>query len=375
MQTGWLQEVVEADGPFASVHLDVTRDQPTSAEELRLRWAAVRQSLLDQGAPQDVVGVVEDVVLSETGLPGEQGRTVIAGPAGVVLDRILPRRPVRDSGSYGPVPHLMPLVRGLVDAVPYAVVEVDAAGADVTLVDALGQPVLEREIEGGHDVLHKFGGGGWSHRRFQMRVEDSWERNAAAVADGLDRVVAQHRPALLLLAGDPQVRSLVHRHATGRVAELLTDLESGGRAEGVHEEAFQEAVEGALRRHRQAAMGELLARYTEHLGRDDSVAHGLPAVVEALRAGAVDVLLLADDPSSTERLWAGDQPLQIGRTEQEVAALGSTSATSDRADAVLLRALVAQRGDIELVEGTDVLDGGVGALLRFDVRPPVPGRS
>jgi len=83
----------------------------------------------------------------------------------------------------------------------------------------------------------------------------------------------------------------------------------------------------------------------------------------------------ADDPSSTERLWAGDQPLQIGRTEQEVAALGSTSATSDRADAVLLRALVAQRGDIELVEGTDVLDGGVGALLRFDVRPPVPGRS
>lgn len=374
METAWLQSVVETPGPYASVHVDVSRTDAAAQEELRLRWAAVRRSLAEDGAPDDVVAVVEERVLAPTGLAGEQGRSIIATPGGVLLDRVVPRRPLRDSGRFGSVPHLMPVVRALEGTAPYALVEVDRAGADVTLVDAMGRPAEEAQVEGGHDVLHKVGGGGWSHRRFQMRVEDSWERNATAVAEHLDDVVARNPVDLVLLTGDPQACTYVRRHATGRVAERLVEVEGGGRNEGVHPEAFARRVDEVLAAHGQRRMGDVLARFEQERGRDGAAAAGLPGVVEALRGGAVEVLLLHDDPSSTAELWAGEQPLHLGCTEDEVRALGSASATTDRADAVLLRALVAQKGEVVLVEGESMVDGGVGALLRFDVRPPVPGR-
>jgi peptide subunit release factor 1 (eRF1) len=373
MDTGWLQPTVNARPPFASVHVDATRDEATSAHEVELRWAAVRERLQSAGAPDEVLEVIGERVLQATGLPGEQGRHVVASGTDVVLDRVAPHRPVRDAGSYGLVPHLMPVVRGLASVVPYALVDVDRAGADVTLVDAFGREQDAHSVEGGHDVLHKFGGGGWSHRRFQMRVEDSWERNAEAVAADLDKVVAEHRPRLVVLAGDPNARTYVRRHATGRLEELLVDVEGGGRADGVSQEALQERVDEVVTRHRQSAMGDVIARFEEAAGRDQAAANGLPAVVEALRGGAVDVLLLHDDPSSTARLWAGPEPLQLGRSEDEVRALGAQEVVVDRADAVLLRALVGQDGHIELIEGADVLRDGIGALLRFDVRPATPG--
>ena len=373
MQTGWLQSVLETPGPYASVHLDVTRTDNTADEELRLRWAQVAGQLEAAGAPDALVRRVEDVVRSPTGLPGEQGRTVVATADEVLLDRVLPHRPLRDGGAYGAVPHLLPLVRALADSVPYVLVEVDHAGADVTVVDGTGRPVAEEEVDGGHDVLHKVPGGGWSHRRYQMRAEDSWERNATAVAERLDAVVSRHAPELVLISGEAQARSHVHRHASGRVAERLVDVEGGGRGDGVHEQAFTERVEKVLTDRRQRSLGEAVERYRQEHGRGGAAASGLAGVVDALRQGAVELLLLADDPTSTATLWAGEDALQLGTTEDEVRALGSPTAVRERADAVLLRALVAQKGDVELLE-RDGLDAGIGALLRFDVRPPVPGR-
>jgi hypothetical protein len=376
MDTTWLTPVTDATGPLASVHLDVTRTDASAAHEVELRWHAVEEQLRAGGAPDGVVAAVRRVMLRPSGLPGEHGRSVFAGADGVVLERVLPRRPLRDSASYGLVPHLMPVVRALAGAVPYALVEVDRTGADVSVVDAFGVEREEHEVVGDHDVLHKFGGGGWSHKRFQLRVEDSWERNATAVARDLDRLVGRERPALVVLAGDAHARGYVHSHASGRLAPLLVDVEGGGRADGVSLEALTERVEAALSRYRLSRMGDVLARFEQEHGRSGLAAAGLPAVVEALREGAVDTLLLADDPSSTARLWAGRDPLQLGTAADDVRALGSDVALEERADAVLLRALVAQRGQVELVEGAaDVLPGGIGALLRFDASPPVPGSA
>lgn len=375
MQTGWLQPIVTAEGPFASVHLDATRAEATANHEVELRWEAVRAQLLEQGAPQSVVKSIEGLALAQTGLPGEQARSIVATDAGVLLDRVLPRRPVRDSGTYGPIPHLMPVVRALAGTFPYALVVADHTGADVTFVDAVGRPADSHEVEGGHDVLHKYGGGGWSHRRFQMRVLDSWERNAEAVAKDLDKVVAQHAPELVVVGGDPHAKGYLRQHASERVASLIQEVDGGSRAAGADEEAFEERVEEVLARHRQTVMGELAARFEQDRGRGGAIADGLGAVVDALRGGAVDTLLLQDDASSTATLWAGDEPLHLGSTRDEVLALGSTTAVEDRADAVVVRAVAGQDARIELVEGMELLTGGIGALLRFDVRPPTPGRS
>lgn len=134
------------------------------------------------------------------------------------------------------------------------------------------------------------------------------------------------------------------------------------------------AVENALAAKRQQVMGDVLARFEQEAGRDGAAADGQTAVVEALRGGQVDTLLLQDDHSSTATLWGSDNPLVLGTTAEEVHALGGTNPTEDRADALLLRALIAQDGGFELVE-VDKVSDGVGALLRFSARPPVPGEG
>jgi Bacterial archaeo-eukaryotic release factor family 2 len=369
----WLQPAVSGTGPFATVHVDASRDSEDAAHEIELRWQAIERSLEDQGAPSSLLQELGEIALKPTGRAGEQGRSIVAGPDGVLVDRILPSRPARDAGHYGAIPHLMPIVRALDGAVPYVIAKVDRAGADIAVVDLLAAEKEELEVEGGHDVLHKVPGGGWSHRRFLSRVQDSWDRNADAVAAELDRVFLEHRPGIVVVTGDPYASSALIDSLGTEAREAVVEVEGGGRAEGTDEEAFARSVEEVLTRHRQEHMGDVLARYTEAVGQDRLVASGLTAVVEALRGGAVDVMLLHDDPSSDLTLWAGEDPMQIGTSRQDVEALGAERPTQERADAVLIRALVGQGGSVELVDTADVLSGGIGALLRFDVRPPVPG--
>ncbi|MFP5347191.1 MAG: hypothetical protein ACLGIA_09195, partial [Actinomycetes bacterium] len=129
MDLTWLQPVVNGQGPFTSVHIDVSRETADAAHEVELRWQAVRRSLQEQGAQAEVLDDLEQTVLQQTGRAGEQGRSLVVGVDGVLLDRVVPRRPVRDSGYYGQIPHLMPLVRALDGAATYLLVETDRAGA------------------------------------------------------------------------------------------------------------------------------------------------------------------------------------------------------------------------------------------------------
>lgn len=375
MDTGWLKQVIEAPGPYVCVHMDITRSDFTAEQELRTRWSSLSSELLGQGAEAQVVEAVGDVLLAPTGLGGPQGRSVIANASAVLMDQVLSSPPARDEAVAGPLPHLLPVLRGLSGAVPHAIVELDRTGADIAVVGQAFEKVVTEQVEGDHDVIHKVSsGGGWSHRRMQMRAEDSWERNATAVAERLDALVAEHRPQLILLTGDDDTRSYLRDHASDRVEGVLVDIDGSGRAEGVHTEAFRQRVEEALSRHRFAAMAELVARFEQSAGRGDGAASDLSSVVQALRAGAVGTLLLQEDLSGLPELWAGDDPLHIGMTEADVAALGSRIAVLGPADAVLVRAAAGQGAEVEPLTGVHVLDTGVGALLRFETRPPVPGR-
>jgi len=87
----------------------------------------------------------------------------------------------------------------------------------------------------------------------------------------------------------------------------------------------------------------------------------------------VGTLLLVDRPDPAERLWTGPQPAQIGRSVDEMDAMGVDLGYEDRADEVVLRALIDADGELELLEAdSTLLPDGIGALLRFDtgrVRP------
>ncbi|WP_341856117.1 Vms1/Ankzf1 family peptidyl-tRNA hydrolase [Brachybacterium sp. GPGPB12] len=143
--------------------------------------------------------------------------------------------------------------------IPFAVrqplVVVDRAGADLHLrapenpsiahgPNGLGE---DATVEGGHDVLHKasVGGGpqhGWRADNFEARVEDSWERNADAVAEAVERAAREHRVDMVMLSGDVRAMGLL-REALGReTSERLLEVPGGDRGAALDRGPFREAL-------------------------------------------------------------------------------------------------------------------------------------
>jgi release factor family 2 len=367
-----LQSVVRARGGFASVCLDVSRATEDADQRLRLRWKAVVRQLRSDGAPDSLIDRIAERVLEPTGHGGELSRFVIATEDDVLLDTVLPRAVTQaDDGHFGPLPHLLPLVRVWATMSPYVLVKVDHTGADIVSVDASGLDAEVWRSEGGHDVIHKVPGGGWSHRRYQSRVEDSWERNVEQVVKNLDTIVASHVGGPVFLVGEPYARSVVQATATGRLAERLIDLGHGSRAAGSSDKNVEQLIGDHLAAARRATKERRLARLSEQSARPDgAAAMSLDDVLSALREAAVEALILVDRPEASESsdvLWTGPQPLAIGRSEQDVKGLGVDEVYADRLGEVLLRALIETDGDLELLdEPSESVPDGVGGLLRFD---------
>lgn len=363
-----------ATAPFASVALDATRVDRAGGDDVVQRWRAQADRLVDLGAPQSVLEAMEPHATAATGLGGELTRVVVASGDSVVVDVVLPGRPPRDEALFGPVPHLMPVVRALSGAMPYAVARVDRAGADIEVVGLAGA-TEKAEVEGGHDLLHKVGSGGWSQRRYQARVEDSWEHNAAAVGGEVESVVRRHRPDVVLVGGDEHAVEALTRHLDGEALPAVVKVEGLSRAEGVHEDTESEAVSAALERRRAQRRAALVDEFSEEVSRQQRAVEGLGAVVSSLRRGQVERLLLNDDPTSTLELWAGEQPLQLGVSEQDSRDAGAVSPRQSRADAVIAWALVGSAAEATLLDPGEVqLTEGVAALLRWSDEATEHGR-
>src|SRR5665648_829263 len=217
MKLDSLKPLLDHHGPLTTVCLDVTRAEEAGDRELRSRWNGLRKRLEAAGAPSETIDALADVVLRPTHVPGPHGRFVVASGARILYDRVLSGPPAREEAFHDGVPALMPAAQAEEDAVRYLLVEVDRSGADLTW-SGTDTPAPEPDadhVEGGHDVLHKVRAGGWSHRRTQSRAEDSWERNAEAVAAELDRAVVEHRPELVLITGDVRAVAMI-REELGR---------------------------------------------------------------------------------------------------------------------------------------------------------------
>lgn len=365
MLTELLKPLTRAAAPFTSVSLDATRKDRAANDHIDLRWAAQARHLESLGAARKTIAALGDAALEPTGRGGDLTRLLVAAEDQVLLDLLLPGRPVREESAFGPAPHLMPAFRALSDACPYAVARVDRAGAELEVVSPFGLTEEREEVVGEHDVVHKVSGGGWAQKRYQTRVEDSWERNAAEVAKELDKVVRRHRPDVVLVEGDEHAIAALLGHAGSEVRERAVRLGSGGRAVGTSEEAERAHIRQALDDHRDAARRGLLDRFAEQLNREQDAVDGLGPVVEALRRGQVATLVLHDDPSSTAHLWVGAEPLQMGLTEQEARAAGAEHPRQSRADAALTWALVGSDAELLLVGDAVELRDGIGALLRW----------
>ena len=194
---------------------------------------------------------IGDLVATPTGVRGPHGRVIVSDADGVVIDRVLAEPPAQAHAVYGPVPALLPAVRAADQTVSYLLVEVDRNGADLTWasggsVRTAGGPEVE-SVEGGHDDVHKTREGGLD-RRSQTRAEDSWQRNAEAVAAVLDKRVAERGPDIVVLTGDGRAVGLVRDAVAQHVSEVLVDVSGGASGRGGQRRRFDARVADVLSR-------------------------------------------------------------------------------------------------------------------------------
>jgi hypothetical protein len=388
MDLHWLKPLLGRPSPFTTVYLDATRTGANADAEAVERWRAVRRTLERDGASGQVLDQIGDVVAVPTGVRGPHGRVVVADADGVVVDRVLTEPPAQSSAVFGPAPALLQAVRAADETVTYVLVEVDRNGADLTWA-AGGAGRTEdgprtETVDGGHDDVHKTREGGLA-RRSQTRAEDSWERNAEAVAAVLDKRVTERSPDLVLVTGDVRAIALLRDAVGQQTRELLVEVPGGGRGEGLHQASFEAHVDEALAAFRRHRCEEVLDRFRQAQGRGDGAVTALDDVIDVLRRGQVAELVLHVDSLTSglaERtLWVGPEPLQLATSEDDLAAIGvSAGAEEMDANVALVRAALGQDAGLTFAEdgAVDLVDG-VGAVLRwFDESTPseaVPSQS
>lgn len=361
-----LRPAAELYGDVVTAYVDVSRTSETGAREIETRIGNLTRELDAAGIDETTASAVTERLARPTGHGGDASRVVVAGQGTVVTDLVVGDG-VADHQHVGPVAHLLRLGRALADKVDYVLVLVDHVGADITVSDTLGLDEREIVSEGDHDVLHKVPGGGWSHRRFQSRAEDSWDRNADTVARDLDALVREVDPDIVLLAGDPRGVSRLRESVAGHVLERLEVLDHGSRAEGASDERLDQEVAEAVQRCRTRRIDAVLDR----LGPADAPkAVGVGETLEALRRGEVDTLVLVRGALDDREAYAGPSPLLLATDPGDLRALGVDEPQRDSLEELLFRAALGQDALLlPLHAPVGALPDGVGAVLRFSTRP------
>ncbi|MCG5216324.1 baeRF2 domain-containing protein [Streptosporangium soli] len=353
MRLDAIRSLYEQPGPFVSVYLDASRSNERGAEQVALRWRDLRTHLA--GTDDTTLDAIEARVLS----PAEAapGRAIFAAGGRVLHDEALAAPPRREIARSSPLPHVMPLLAQRGETVPHLRVIADHTGADVVVV-AAGSP-RHTAVHAADWPLTKTAQGGWSQKRYERSVEETWERNAVVVAETVDEEVRRIGAELVVVAGEPKSRALLCDHLGTGAADRVVMAEHGSRGNGADPEPFDEDAEAAIETWVERRRSELV----EHYGEGPS-AIGLRETAQALREGRVDTLLVADEPSADGLMWVGPQGAQLALDGDELRQWGVADPVRDRADAALARAAATTDADLWFVR-RDSLGTDVAALLRY----------
>ncbi|MFL6164327.1 MAG: Vms1/Ankzf1 family peptidyl-tRNA hydrolase [Jatrophihabitantaceae bacterium] len=371
-----IRQLYKHTGPFATAYFDGSRTTEQGQREVDLRWRALRTELEQAGAGQ-TLAVLDDAVNSDLSTGGRHGHLVVAAADEVLLDEITEEPPPRDYARWAPLPHLMPFLARRSEVVPHVVVLADRTGANLYvnpghLPSKLEQATPESLTGGGQPPIHKTGRDTWAERHFQNRVDNSWAENASDVADSVSQHVSEIGAQLVLVAGDVRARALVMEAVAERVPANvdINETAAGGRADGAALEPIEQALHDAILRIRWRHRRAVLEKLRQGVGRGDYAVTGFEPVLDALRGGQVETLVISDDPSSTESAWIGEEPLQLARDREQLTQFGVTAPVQDRLDAALIRAVAGSGADLLVTPNAHAyLDGGLGATLRFPLTP------
>ncbi|GAA3986436.1 Vms1/Ankzf1 family peptidyl-tRNA hydrolase [Streptomyces plumbiresistens] len=381
MDLAFLHPLYEHPGPWASVYVDTSRHTEDTPHERHLAAMAVSRELSGQGADEETCRAVREALEELQHSSEPHGRAVFARAGEVVLDPPLTRAPDGNSAYWAPLPHTAPLLELAGEDTVCIVGYVDRKGADFELRSAFG-PQDAGSVAGRQYPIHRTRSTDWSERHFQLRVENTWEHNAAEIADALAVCQEETQADLLILVGDDRERRTVHDRLPKRLHDRVVEA-----PHGTGSRLLQEDVEQARAAHvRQRAERELerflAARDPGDDGRAGAV-EGVPALVEAAREHRIDELLIRPDgPDAHREVWIGEDPDQLAVRRTDLKILGEQHSWPARADDALIRSAVATGAPaISVTPATgqavaagpgqseeaerEVPVGGLGALLRW----------
>lgn len=361
MQLSTLQDVYAHPGPYVTVHLDVSRNTEDAPQQLDARWTSARHELERAGVDAALVEEIGNRLHEPVEVAGDARRTIIAADGRVVFDEVLAGTSVwPETVTVGDLPDLAAWAHQADGQLPFLLVVADREGADLDFYPTRAQPAANATVEGDDLHLHKYQGGGWSHRRFQQRSENQWESNAREVADEIRDLVKRHRPRIVLLAGDERARTSIAGALDGIQSEVV-HVTAGGRAAGSSDEALWEEVDRVLAAYEAADQVETIGSLEQRWGQGSGAVLGVDDVLEALVQHKVDTLIvdlqkahdLTVDPSRFPGLPIPEQ----ATTKKELPA-----------DQVLVAAGAATDTHLAVLPAAQTKGGGVAALLRWDDR-------
>jgi hypothetical protein len=327
--------------------------------------------------------------------PAAQSVVIVACSAQDVFEAMAIGVPIPTEISIGPVPRIAQLARVIDDHPAYAVLVADQKDATLTLV-RYGQRTRSVRLEGAEYPRHQHQGG-WSQRRYQARADERIEAFARDVADETRQVLDRFGIGMLIVGGDEVMTSPLNDafHQTVRnriVATIPMDIRA----------TYQEILDATLplveqsERDREA---EIVQQLSDAVGAGGKGAAGGEATLEALQAGQVQTLVIADTYRETG--WADfSLPLYgIGHVPTEHPAGGDVSAIVPVAvEEESIRLALQQDAGIEFIhspvpvsaeeqervpdanqplpitEAAATLNqlGGVGAIIRFTLEAAAP---
>ena len=357
-----LQGVLDPNGQFLTVYL-TTEPGENAGQHTALRWKALAHEAEGHKAAPAALEAVTPL-LRDAHKGGRCLCVVVDGEGEIRHRSHHPAPPRKDVARWGTLPSLAPMIEWRQTSPPHVVVLIDRVGADIAVFESLDSGDFHVEVAGDDEVIHKVVTGGWSQRRYQQRAENTWEANAKEVAAELSRIVEKVHARVIVVAGDVRAVQLMRDALPDSVKHVLHEVEGSRSPDGSVDAVASEAVT-LVATAVASDTAELLAKFREELGQHDRAANGPREVASALEGGQVETLLIHDDPDDERTCWIGPEPFHLALDAETLQNMGVETPLEVRLVDGFLRAAIGTSARVRVVPSATILDGAVGAVLRW----------
>jgi hypothetical protein len=362
MQAEHFRTLVTSRGPYGSVYFDDSHNTEDAAAQLDLKWRALREQLEQQGAEPALIESIEQAVVDTRPPIGRSGRAVIAGADGVLVNEHL-IRPAGPMVRVSALPYIVPVIEHGVESPTYAVVIVDHEGGDITLWRE-GTAVSDVVDSDAYPVHKATSAESAGYGDPQRTAEGARQQNIRAVSNRLATLVDDASPEIVFVVGEVQSRADLLADLPERISRDVVELHVGARHSGFDDVALQGAIEQEFQRRRVAVIDDAAQRFNAEIGRGSGLAtQGLDGVTAALRAGAVEALIIGEVGDAT--VVADEDIATVAPNPNVLSELGTAPTQTLRADEAL--PMVAIATDASLVRTDERISptDGIAAILRY----------